>query len=155
MRHAYAEEHPIGVGLSASVLSAVSRAPNASGSATSVLVGGSFGYALAAVPGLELRGNLSGSVAGPQSISADVGARYAFPIVPTARIFAGPEVGIGVFGALGGEKVARFLMRGALVGIVGLGARVQLEAAADLDYAAGGSASLLLVGGTLRGLFRF
>ena len=56
---------------------------------------------------------------------------------------------------LGGEKLARFLMRGALVGALGLGDRVQLELGADVDYAPGGTTALLLIGGPARGLVRF
>ena len=153
--HAYAEGHPMAIGISTSVLSAVHRAPNAFGSATSVLVGGAFGYALDSVPGLELRGNVNGSLVGPGSFSGDVGARYALPIAPTMRLFAGPELGAGTFVALGGEKLARFLMRGALVGALGLGDRVQLELGADVDYAPGGTTALLLIGGPARGLVRF
>ena len=157
--HVYAEGHPFAAGISTGLLTALHR-PSATGSATlpsstSWLAGASFGYALDAVRGLELRANMSGSLVGPGSFSADAGARYALPVIPTMRIFAGPELGLGTFVALGGEKIARFLMRGALVGAVGIGERVQLELGANFDYAPGGSAALLLFGGTARGLVRF
>lgn len=155
VKHAYAEDHPIAVGLALSLLTAAQRDSKAQGSATSLHVGGSFGYALSAVPGLELRGDAAGAVAGPQSLLAVAGARYMLGAVPTRRIFIGPELGIGTFVTLGAEKTARFLAHGALVGSVGLGEHVQLELAGDVDYAAGGSSGLLLVGGTARGSYRF
>jgi hypothetical protein len=155
VKHAYAEDHPIAVGIMTSVLTAAQRDSKAQGSATSVHVGGSFGYALSAVPGLELRGDAAGAVAGPQSISAIVGARYMLGALPTKRIFVGPELGVGTFVTLGAEKTARFLAHGSVVGAVGLGEHVQLELAGDVDYAAGGASGLLLVGGTARGSYRF
>ena len=154
VRHGYAEGHPLSLGVALAVLTAVHRADNATGTATSMNLGGAVGYALG-VPGLELRAEVMGSLAGPQSIAADAGARYMFPVVPTARFFMGPELDVGVFGTLGGEKTGRFLLRSGFLGSLGLGDRVQLELVADLDYAAGGTASLLLAGATLRGAVRF
>ena len=155
VKHAYAEGRPIALGVATSVLTAAHRDSKAQGSPTSVQIGGSFGYALDAVPGLELRGDAGGAVAGPQSLSAVVGARYMLGVAPTKRVFVGPELGAGAFVTLGAEKTARFLAHGAVVGAVGLGDRVQLELAGDVDYAAGGSSGLLLVGGTARGSYRF
>jgi hypothetical protein len=154
-KHAYAEGHPIAVGLGAEVLTAVSRPGNAQGSATSVVLNGAFGYALDAVPGLELRADIAGAVAGPKSILLDAGARYAFMLVPTARVYAGPELAVGAFFTLGGDKSARFLGRGGLVAGIGLGERVQLEAFGDLAVAPGGAGTLVLGGGGARGLVRF
>ena len=154
-KHAYAEGHPLAVGLGAEVLTAVSRPGNAQGSATSVVVNGAFGYALDAVPGLELRADIAGAVAGPKAILLDAGARYAFMLVPTARVYAGPEVAVGAFFTLGGDKSARFLGRGGLVAGIGLGERVQLEAFGDLAVAPGGAGTLVLGGGGARGLVRF
>jgi hypothetical protein len=71
------------------------------------------------------------------------------------RVFAGPELGVGGFFTLGAEKAARFLAHGALVGAVGIGERAQIEVAGEVDYAAGGSGSLVLGGASLRGLVRF
>lgn len=155
VRHAYAEGHPIAVGLDVSVLSAVSRPTGASGSATSLQLGGTFGYALLAIPGLELRGDFGGAVAGPSSLTIDAGARYMLPVAPTKRFFLGPELALGTFVTLGAEKTARFLLRGALVASLGLGERWQIELLGDCDYAAGGSGALALVGGSARGVFRF
>jgi hypothetical protein len=154
-RHAYAEGHPLAIGAGLDVYSAVHRASNAVGSAASLQIDGVVGYAIDSVPGLELRGRGMGSAAGPSSFAADVGARYAFPVLPRARVFAGPEVGAGAFFTLGADKTTRFLAHGALVGSVGIGARVQVEVAGDLDYAPGGSAALVFVGGTARAVVRF
>ncbi len=155
VKHVYAEGRPIVIGLDLSILSALHRPSVAQGPATSMQLGGAFGYALLKIPGLELRGNLAGAVAGPSSMTIDVGARYMLPVVPTKRIFVGPELGLGTFITLGAEKTARFLARGSLVGSLGLGDRLQLELVGDFDYAAGGSGALLLFGGTARGAFRF
>lgn len=155
VRHVYAGGRPIVVGLDVSLLSALHRPSVAQGPATSMQLGGAFGYALLQIPGLELRGNLGGAIAGPSSLTIDAGARYMLPIVPTKRIFFGPELGLGTFITLGAEKTARFLARGSLVGSLGVGDRWQIELVGDFDYAAGGSGSLLLFGGTARGAFRF
>jgi len=155
VRHAYAEGHPIALAAGLSLLSAVSRPSNAAGSATSLQLGGSFGYALLRVPGLELRGDVFGALAGPSSLAIDAGARYMLPIAPTKRFFLGPELALGTFVTLGADKGARFLGRGALVASLGIGERVQVELAGDADWSPGGSGALFLLGGTLRGAFRF
>jgi len=154
-KHAYAEGHPLAIGAGVDAYSAVHRASNAVGSAASMQIDGVVGYALDAVPGLELRGRGMGSVAGPSSFALDVGARYALPVVPRARVFAGPELGGGAFFTLGADKTTRFLAHGAVVGSVGVGDRVQIEIAGDVDVAPGGGASLVFVGGTARGVVRF
>lgn len=154
VRHPYAEEHPLSFGVFTSVLTAFSRPSNATGSPTSALLGASAGYAFQGAPGLELRVDFDGSVAGPKSFAVDGGARYAIPIVPTVRLFAGPEVTAGGFFASGADKTPRALVQGAAFVALGLGERVQLEVAGGVAYAAG-SPSLALGGGTLRVLVRF
>ncbi len=153
-RHAYAEGHPLALGVFTSVATAFSRPSDATGSPTSALAGVSGGYALAGVPGLELRADLDWSFAGPGSVTVDGGARYAVPIVPSARIFVGPEATLGGFFASGADKTPRFLAQGAAFASIGLGAYIQLELVGSVAYAAG-SPSLALAGGTLRGLVRF
>jgi hypothetical protein len=154
-RHVYAEGHPFGIGVGGAVLGALHRAPNAVGSSLAGIVEANVGYALQGVPGLELRGTVGGAVAGPESVSVDAGARYAIPLVPTQRLFFGPEVALGGFFTVGAEKTSRFLLHPSAFVSWGLGERVQIEVAGDLEYAAGGSASLLLAGGTLRCAVRF
>lgn len=154
VKHAYAEGHPLSLGLGVALTSAVSRPKNASGSPTAVSVEASGGYALDAVPGLELRGDFAGSVAGPGSIFFDAGARYAIPVVPTARLFVGPEATIGAFFPTGGDKTARFYARGSAFVALGIGARAQVELSGDIAPVLG-SSTLVLAGGTLRGLVRF
>jgi hypothetical protein len=154
-KHAYAEGHPNAVGPGAELLTALQRPDNAQGSATSVLLAGAFGYALEAVPGLELRADFAGAVAGPKALVLDAGARYAFMLVPTARVYAGPELALGAFVTLGGDKSARFLGRGGLAAGIGIGEQVQLEAFGDLAVTPGGAGTLVLGGGGARGLVRF
>jgi len=154
VRHAYGEGHPLALGVYASVLTAFSRPADATGSPSAALLGASAGYALAALPGLELRADFDGSVAGPKSYAVDVGARYAFPVLPTLRLFAGPEATVGGFFASGADKTPRALLQGAAFVALGVGPYVQIEVVGDLAYAAG-SPSLALGGGTLRGLVRF
>ena len=154
VKHAYAENHPLSLGLGVAVSSAVKRPANASGSPTAVAIEASGGYALDAVPGLELRGDVAGSVAGPGSIFFDAGARYAIPIVPTARLFLGPEATIGAFFPTGGDKSARFLARGSVFLALGIGERAQIDLSGDVAPVLG-SSTLVLVGGTVRGLVRF
>jgi tRNA threonylcarbamoyladenosine biosynthesis protein TsaE len=160
IRHRYAENQPIALGLRASVLGALHRplpagAPASDvGSSLAGMLGGTFGYALAAVSGLELCVDGDGSIAGPRSFGLAGGARYAIPILPTLRVFAGAEAEMGTFVTLAGDKTARFLVRGAAFFALGLGEHLQLELAADIDYAAG-STTLVLGGGTLGALVRF
>jgi hypothetical protein len=153
VKHAYAEGHPFAVGVFASALSAFSRPADATGSAAAALMGLTGAYALP-VPGLELRADFDWSIAGPGSIDADAGARYAIPIVPSARLFIGPEATLGGFFASGADKTPRFLLQGAAFAALGIGEHVQLELVGNVAYAAG-SPSLGLAGGTVRGLVRF
>jgi hypothetical protein len=154
VRHTYAEGHPFALGVFTSVLDAFSRPADATGSATSALLGATAGYAFASVPGLELRADFDGSIAGPRSITVDAGARYAIPIVPSVRLFAGPEATVGGFFANGADKTGRALLQGAGFVALGLGERIQVEVVGNVAYAAG-SPSLALGGGTLRALVRF
>jgi len=154
VRHAYAEGHSFALGVLGSALSAFSRPKDATGSPTSALIGGTAAYALAGVPGLELRADFDGSIAGPRSYTVDGGARYAFALVPSVRLFIGPEATIGAFIASGADKTARALLQGAGFVALGIGPQVQLELACNLAYAAG-SPSLALGGGTFRALVRF
>jgi hypothetical protein len=155
VRHAYAENRPVALGAGGAVLAAVVRPGNARGPSTAGLVEASGGYALAQVPGLELRGDFALAVAGPGSVSFDAGARYAVPVAPTVRLFAGPEAAVGAFFPTGGDRSARFLARGSAFVALGIGEQAQLELAGDAAVAPGGSGTLVLVGGTLRALVRF
>ena len=149
----YAENHPAALGIGAEGLTAFSRASGARGSPAAALVTADGVYDV--VGGLEMVANVAVSVAGPSSLWLDAGARYEFPIAPRARIFAGPEVAIGAFVDLGGDKDARFLMRAALPIVVGIGERVQIEAYPQIAYAAGGTIGLAFAGGGIRGALRF
>jgi hypothetical protein len=152
---AYAENHPFALGVGVEGLTAFSRATNAQGSPAAALLTANGGYALEGVHGLELVANVAVSVAGPSSLWLDAGARYEIPIVARARIFAGPEATVGTFVVLGGDKDARFLVRGALPIVVGIGERAQIEAYPQIAYAAGGTTGLAFAGGAIRGVVRF
>jgi hypothetical protein len=152
---AYAENHPFALGVGGLGLTAFARSPTARGSPAAALVTADVAYAFDGVRGLEAIANGAVSVAGPSSLWLDAGLRYEIPIVPRARIFLGPEVAIGTFIDLGGDKDARFLLRGALPIVIGLGERVQIEAYPAIAYAAGGTVGLAFVGGGLRGVVRF
>ncbi len=155
-RHIYAEGHPLLLGASLEAMGAIARPSNAQGSSASLFLGGSLGYALDAVPGLELRADVAGALVGPQALLLDGGARYAFMLAPkTTRLYAGPEVGLGAFVTLGADKTARFLGRGGGVVGMGLGPQAAVELFADLDWAPGGAGALLLGGGGARGIVRF
>jgi hypothetical protein len=154
VRHPYAENQPWALGLDGTLMGALQRPSNAVGSSAAGAIGGTLAYAFDSVPGLELRADGSGSVAGPKSLSLGAGARWAIPIVPTVRLFAGPEAELGTFVTFAGDKTARFLVQGAAFVALGLGEYVQLELAADIDYAAG-AAPLVLGGGSGRVLVRF
>ncbi len=154
VKHAYAEGHPLALGGGVALTSALSRPKNATGSPTALSLEASGGYALDALPGLELRADFAGSVVGPGSIFFDAGARYAIPIVPTARLFVGPEATIGAFFTTGGDRTARFYARGSAFVALGIGERVQVDLSADIAPVLG-SSTLVLAGGTLRGLVRF
>lgn len=156
VKHDYAEKFPIAVGAGLGLNGAFARPEGGAGLSTLAVFGLLTGeYAFERVPGLALRGNFGGNFYGPSSIFVDVGARYAIPLVPTARLFFGPEVTIGALFPIGGDKSPRFLLRTDVFVALGLGERVQIEAAFDLMSAFGGDGPLVLGGGLLRGLFRF
>ncbi len=151
----YAQGLPFAVGVGVGALGALHRAANARGSATAGVVGVSGSYAIAAVRGLELRADLDAGVLGPHSLSLDVGARWVTPIARRARIFAGPEAALGAFFALGGDRSARVLLHGGLAFVWAASDRVQLEVVPEVDYAGGGSGSLVLGGALARVALRF
>lgn len=153
--HAYAEGHPFAIGPSIGISNALARPEGARGPSWAMPVGGAFGYALAQVPGLELRGVFTSQVIGPRALEMAAGARYAIGVAPSYRVFIGPELLAGAHVALGADKTARFLAHGAAFAAVGIGEHVQVEIAGDLAAALGGSGTLLLGGGTTRALVRF
>ncbi|MEO7111646.1 MAG: hypothetical protein ABI183_14495 [Polyangiaceae bacterium] len=155
VRHTYAEHSPFAVGVVGEGLSAVSRPGRAEGPVGSFELGGALGYAIDAVPGLEIRADGEFAAAGPGAVFFDAGARYAFMLVPTARIFAGPEAALGGFFTTGADKATRFLARGSVVAGIGVGDHLQLELFGDAAAAAGGSGALIFLGGGARALVRF
>lgn len=152
---AYAEGHPIALGLSVGISNALVRPDQARGPSWAMPIGGAVGYALEALPGLELRGVFTSQVLGPRAIEIAGGARYAFPVQPKLRVFVGPELLAGVHVALGADKTARFLGHGALFAAIAVTDQVQLEVAGDLAGAFGGTGTLVLGGATARALVRF
>ncbi|MGO9711529.1 MAG: hypothetical protein ACLQBL_21880, partial [Polyangiaceae bacterium] len=152
---AYAENHPFALGIGADAVTAFSRAANATGSPVAALVTANGAYALDGLRGLEIVANVAVGVIGPNSLWLDAGVRYELPIIPRARIFAGPELAIGTFVDLGGDRDARFLLSGALPIVIGLGDRAQIEAYPQIAYAAGGTVSLGFAGGGVRAVLRF
>jgi hypothetical protein len=153
--HVYAEGHPFALGASVGLSAALVRPSEARGPSLALPIGGVVAYAPEATPGLEFRGLFTSQVAGPRALEISAGARYAFPVSARHRIFVGPELLAGAHVALGADKTARFLAHGAAFAAVGFGEQVQLEIAADLAGAFGGTGSLLLGGGTARVLVRF
>lgn len=155
-RYVYGEGAPFALGASIGVTGALARPGQARGSSAAMPIGVAFGYAFPeSAPGLELRGNLTGQVAGPRALEVSAGARYALAPVPGLRLFIGPELLLGAHVALGAEKSARFLTHGALFVAVGITKNVQAEVAADLAAALGGSGALVLGGATARAVVRF
>ena len=151
---AYAENHPLAVGIGAKAITAFSRDARATGSPASALLEVNGAYDL--VGGLEIVANVAIAAAGPSSLWLDAGARYELPIFPRAGLFLGPEVTIGAFiDYLGGDKDPRFLMRGAVPVVLAIGERLQLEAYPELAYAAGGTIGLAFAGGGFRAVLRF
>jgi hypothetical protein len=152
---AYAEGHPLAVGLSVGVTNALARPDQARGPSWAMPIGGVLAYALEGVRGLELRGVLTSQAIGPRALELAGGARYAIPVFPRYRVFVGPELLVGAHVALGAVKTTRFLTHGAAFAAIGIGPQVQLEIAGDLAAALGGAGSLVLGGGTFRALYRF
>jgi hypothetical protein len=152
----YAEGRPLALGVGGAALDAFQRASDARGSATAGLLTVHGGYGVqGALHGLEVVADMGIAVAGPSSFTLAGGLRYELAIVPSARVYLGPEVEAGAFVVLGGDKDARFLIVGSLPIVVGIGSRVQIEAYPELAYAAGGTAGLGFVGGGLRAVVRF
>lgn len=155
VKHAYAEGHPAALGLSLGFSNAIARPSEARGPSNAMPIGGVFAYALAQVPGVELRGVFTSQVIGPKALEISAGGRYAIPVFPQHRIFIGPELLLGAHVALGADKTARFLGHGSAFVAWGIGEQVQLELAGDLATAFGGTGTLVLGGGTARALYRF
>lgn len=151
----YAQNKPFAVGLGAGALAAIGRPEKASGNATTLALLGSFGYALDAVPGLELRGEVGGGVVAPRSVFFSAGARYAWMALPRAGLYLGPEVGLGGFFPVGGDKTGRFLLRGSPMVGLALADAFSVEAFGDVMLAPGGTGALVLVGGGARAVVRF
>ncbi len=155
VKHAYAENHPAAIGVQGGFSTAAVRPSNARGPSEAFPIGAVFGYAFDALPGVEARGVFTSQVLGPRALEIAAGGRYAFAVLPQYRVFAGPELLLGAHVALGADKTARFLSRGAAFVAVGVGERVQLELAAALAAALGGGGTLILGGGAGRALVRF
>jgi hypothetical protein len=156
LSHDYAERHPIAPGAGIGFYGALARPANARGSSFSSSLELTLGYALPEVTkGLEARGNVGFSIAGPASFHIDAGARYALPILASARVYAGPEASVGIFAPFGGDEKPRLLLRAAGFLAVGIGEQFQAEVLAELAAAPGGSGALVLGGGQLRGSVRF
>jgi hypothetical protein len=156
VRHVYGEGHPIAIGASAGVTTALVQPDVALGPSAAMPIGGIVGYALPeAVPGLELRGNFTSQVIGPRALEISAGARYAFAPLAGTRLFVGPELLLGAHVALGADKTARFLTHGAVFVALGFTENVQAELAGDLAAALGGGGTLVLAGGTARVVLRF
>lgn len=155
-RFVYGAKHPFLVGGSIGVTSAIARPENARGPSTALPLGLNVGYAFPDdVPGLELRANFNGNVAGPGALELSAGARYALAPIPGVPLFVGPEATLGTFVALGATKTARFLLHGALFVGYAITENIQAELAGDLALAAGGDGSIFLGGGTARIAIRF
>jgi hypothetical protein len=147
---------PFAVGIGADVMQAVVRPAEAQGDATVGLGSIHVAYALEAVPGLDLHGDVGAVVFGPSAVRFEAGARYLLAPFRGVRLHVGPELGIGALVTTGADQRARFLAHGAAVISVGLGDRVSLELAPAVDAApAAGGGTLLLVGGGARALVRF
>ncbi len=155
VKHSYAENHPFALGVSIGLNDALSRPDKASGPSLALPLGVAFGYAIEALPGLEARAIFNSNVVGPKAIVLGAGARYAIPVLAQYRFFVGPEAVLGTHVAIGADKTARFLAQGSAFASLGLGEYVQVEIAGDLGAALGGTGTLVLGGGTLRGMFRF
>lgn len=150
---AYGKTTPFSVNLGLGGYAAASRPSNATGSSFSLSIEAALGYAV--VKSLELRVNTGVGVIDPKAFHVDGGARYAFTVSQSARLYAGPELTLGMFMPLGGDKTARFLTRGAAFFGVGLGEHAQVEAMFESLAAPGGSGALVIMGGSLRGGARF
>lgn len=153
--HAYAEGHPVALGVSIGVSGALVRPGSARGSTAALPIGGVVAYALDSVPGLEFRGLFDVNVAGPRALEAAAGARYMLGVSPQHRFYVGPELLAGAHVTLGASKDGRFLTRGSAVASLGVGEQLQLELSGDLAGAFGGAGTLVLGGATARALVRF
>ncbi len=155
-RRVYGEGHPLAIGASIGVTNALVRPDSARGPSWAMPIGVAVGYALPdAVPGLEVRGNLTSQVVGPRALELSAGARYALAPFRGVRLFVGPELLLGAHVALGADKTARFLSHGSLFVAYGITKNLQAEIAGDLSAALGGAGTLVLGGGTARVLVRF
>jgi hypothetical protein len=149
----YGDQHPLALGLGAGAQAALLRPDTTRGSSFTIPVHVAAGYAFAQVPGFELRALATVNTVGPQAFTLDVGGRYALNVART--VYIGPELGLGTLVTLGAAKTGRFLLRGSPFVAFAITENVQLEASPDLLLSPGGSGTLLLFGGSLRGLYRF
>jgi hypothetical protein len=155
-RKVYGAGHPLFVGASVGVTNALVRPDLARGPSWAMPIGATIGYAFPeSAPGLEVKANLTSQVIGPRALELSAGARYGIAPFRGLRFFVGPELLLGAHVALGADKTARFLTHGALFAAVGITENIQLEVAGDLATALGGAGTLVLGGGTFRGVVRF
>lgn len=148
----YGEGRPLALRAGASLLSAVRRPANASGSAESL--GGTLSAGYTFVPGFEGSLRVGGALLGPSSMSFEAGARAMFS-GGLRPLHVGPDMSLGVLATLGGDRTARFLARGALVASWGFSSQFSVEASPEVGVALGGSSSLVFLGGGARAAFRF
>lgn len=154
-RPVYGAGHPLSVGAAIGVNTAFVRPDGARGPAAAMPVGGTVGFALESVPGLELKANIMAQALGPRALEASAGARWAFAPFGGTRLFVGPELLLGGLVALGADKTTRFLTHGSAFVAYGVTENLQLEVAGDLAAAFGGTGTLALGGGTGRVVVRF
>lgn len=155
-RRIYGDEHPLSLGASLGVTNALVRPDGARGPSAAMPIGIALGVALPdAAPGVELVARGSYQAVGPAAFSLAVGGRYALAPIRDCRLFMGPELLLGAFGALGAAKTVRFLTQGAIFVAYGITEIVQVEIAGDLSGAFGGSGTLLLAGAAGRFVLRW
>lgn len=153
-RRAYAEGHPFAAGVSVGATVAAARPSGARGSSFELPLGATLALAFADVPGLELRGDLAYGFVGPRYFVGSAGARYALALERTGTVFLGPEARVGAF-VPSGPSGTRLDLHGAAFLAVVLGGQVQLEAAGDADVLPGAGGAVVLLGGSVRALYRF
>ncbi len=146
------------------------------GSGASLVGGLRGGYALGD-SGLEVFGDFAGNLFGPKALWLDAGARWMWnPLLKTSAdgkrsspLFVGPELSLGMFVRLPGAEIVGVngasysaptevhAQLGAAIDVAyALSPNIQLEAQlGNLRWVPGGSGSILLMGMTAGGVYRF
>lgn len=120
-----------------------------------VALQGRFGYALDAVPGLELRAGLDIVFGAASAFSLTGGVAYLYSPFTETPLHFGGSAGLGYFQGISGGRSASFVARVGGLGVWELGSNQALELVVPEFTVLSSGGGALAVGGGLRYIHRF